>query len=88
LMMIVEHNKDTALKAIQRNPPAYEWVENYWCHYFSIDPQDKSIHVFRDGKMVPFEVPEMKTPRIADISRWVQSSRDNLPMAIIERSAK
>jgi uncharacterized protein len=88
LLMIVEHHKDVALKAIQRNPPAYEWVQNGWVHYMSIDPNDKSAWFFKEGEMVPYDLTPLQVPKITNMAEWVSSSQDNLPLAFIADGAK
>lgn len=88
LLMIVEHSKDVALKAIQRIPAAFEWIQNDWMIYMSIDPADRATHVYKDGVMIPYAPPAMELPVIKDISKWVESSRDNLPMAILNNGGR
>lgn len=86
LMIIVEHNPSTALNAIQRNPASYEWVKNQWVKYACIDPKDKSIYQYENGRMIA-RVLTKDTPVIRNIKDYIGSSRDNLAIGIIEENS-
>lgn len=36
LMLLVQQEPDIALRAIQKNPAIYEWVQNQWLHYYCV----------------------------------------------------
>lgn len=52
LTLLVQQTPETALKAAQKNPAVFEWVQNGWVLYFSITPGTYEVHQFRDGQMV------------------------------------
>ncbi len=83
LLVVVEHKAEVVLKAVQRNPATYEWIENEWVRIASIDPETKQIHFYEDGHMRPFE-PIGSAPVIEDLSKYLISSRDNLSIGLIK----
>ncbi|MBY0385028.1 DUF2309 domain-containing protein, partial [bacterium] len=85
LLIIAEHSHDIALLAVQRNPATFEWVQNEWARFASIHPQTREIHFFEDGKMKPFR-PQGSPPAIQNISQYIQTSRHNLPVAVIKEN--
>lgn len=52
LTLLVQQTPETALKAAQKNPAVFEWVQNGWVLYFSITPGTYEIHQYRKGQMV------------------------------------
>lgn len=83
LLIVVEHSAEVTLKAVQRNPATYEWIENEWVRIASIDPHTQHIHFYEDGHMRPFE-PTGQPPLIEDLSTYIGSSRDNLNIGLIK----
>lgn len=50
LLIIVEQTPEVALRAVQRNPQTFEWVENEWVHYACFNPIDKKIYRWFRGE--------------------------------------
>ncbi len=85
LLIVVEHDPATALKAIQRNSGSYEWVKNQWVKFACIDPKDKAIYQYDNGKMVARTI-TANAPVIRHIQDYIMSSRENLAIGIIEEN--
>jgi hypothetical protein len=50
LLIIVEHDLDTALLAAQRNSATYEWIENDWVHYACYNTADQKVYRWFKGE--------------------------------------
>lgn len=83
LMMIVEQYPDLVMKVIQSNPATYEWIKNYWVHFVVIDPATKTFLRFKDEGFVPY-IPEAKTEHLDHLKDKLLSSKENLPVYIID----
>lgn len=86
LLIIAEHTKDVALKAIQRNPVTYEWFINEWVHFVSIDPHDKKLFLFSKGEMVPYKTSEPSAEFHADIFKLIEHNSENIPVTLFQGS--
>lgn len=53
LLVIVEHNPDIVLKAIQSSPEVFEWYANEWVHIVSLHPEEKQFTIWRSLLKVP-----------------------------------
>lgn len=87
LMVIVEHFSDVILQTIQKHAPTYEWFHNNWIHLAAVNPETKEIHIFREGKFVPYSPLHTgisKKSKTDDMIRTIESTLDNLPVHIID----
>lgn len=51
LAIFVEQKEDIALLAAKRNAAVFEWIQNAWVRYLSIDPETGKIFEFRGDRM-------------------------------------
>jgi uncharacterized protein YbcC (UPF0753/DUF2309 family) len=49
LMVIVEHQPDIVLKAIQSSQEVFEWYKNEWVHIAALHPQEQQFYYFKNG---------------------------------------
>ena len=55
LLVIVEHQPDIVLKAIQSSPEVFEWYKNEWVHIVALHPLEKQFYYFREGAFSKYE---------------------------------
>jgi uncharacterized protein len=49
LLVIVEHQPDIVLKAIQSSPEVFEWYNNEWVHIVALHPAEQQFYYFKNG---------------------------------------
>lgn len=96
LLMVVEHYPEVVKNVIESKPDLYEWFSNEWIHLVALHPDKKTLHVFKDGKFVPYTPLTKSIPTIHDLSRAFETTekmktnhildatRENLPVRIIK----
>jgi uncharacterized protein YbcC (UPF0753/DUF2309 family) len=82
LLIIVEHFEDVVLKTIQKSDSLYEWFINEWVLLVVVHPVTKTFGRFQSGRFVPYE-PESKPQTIDDLTLVFKSSRENLPVYLL-----
>jgi uncharacterized protein len=55
LMVIVEHQPEIVLKAIQSSPEVFEWYKNEWVHIVALHPGEKQFYYFRNGAFEKYQ---------------------------------
>ena len=55
LMVIVEHQPEIVLKAIQSTPEVFEWYNNEWVHIVALHPQEQQFYYFKNGAFTKYE---------------------------------
>ncbi|HJP96067.1 MAG TPA: DUF2309 domain-containing protein [Candidatus Saccharimonadales bacterium] len=96
LLMVVEHHPEVVKKVIRANPDLYEWFANEWIHLVAVDPQKKTLHVFKEGEFMPYSPLTKKLPTVHDLSHMFETStkmktnhvldatQENLPVHLIK----
>lgn len=84
LMLTVEHFPEVVLDTIQRNPGTYEWFANEWVNLLVIHPIDKTLYRFQDGAFHAYEPLLDKLPVVRDVDAFIEESRENLPVSLID----
>jgi uncharacterized protein YbcC (UPF0753/DUF2309 family) len=96
LLMIVEHYPEVLKKVVLSNPALYEWFANEWIHLVALDPKQKTLHVLKDGKFMPYTPITKELPTVDDLPGMFESSlkmktnhildatQENLPVHIIK----
>ncbi len=80
LLVIVEHYPEVVLKTIQSHPPTYEWFINEWVHLVVINPDDKSLHRFKNGDFIPYKTVAEKIETVKDLEQLFETTGENLPV--------
>jgi uncharacterized protein YbcC (UPF0753/DUF2309 family) len=83
LLVVVEQTPEVALKAVQRNPSIFEFVENEWVRYACLEPGTHAVWMYLGGEMVKMDgvaSPTWAWPTSLDAAR---QGRDNLPIGFI-----
>jgi uncharacterized protein len=82
LLIIVEHFPDVLLETIKRSPETYEWFENEWVHLVAVNPDNRELHYFKDGKFEAYVPMRKKIDVIQDVGQLVEESlsTNNLPV--------
>lgn len=86
LLVVVEHFPDIVLKAVQEDHQTYEWFINEWIHLVAIHPGTNDTYLFRDGKFFAYQPLKKEVPVIADIATVIESSRENLPVYVVNQT--
>jgi uncharacterized protein len=98
LLVIVEHQPEIVLKAIQSSPEVFEWYKNEWVHIMALDPIEKQFYYFRNGAFVKYEpitsAGEIKTihnmeefiegAKEMETNHIVHATEENLPVYLLD----
>jgi uncharacterized protein len=98
LLVIVEHQPDIVLKAIQSSPEVFEWYKNEWVHIVALHPEEKQFYYFRKGAFEKYEpitpAAEIKTIRNMEAffegakkmetNRIADATEENLPVYLLD----
>jgi len=98
LLVIVEHQPDIVLKAIQSSPEVFEWYKNEWVHIVALHPQEKQFYYFKNGAFVKYDpitrAGEIKVihnmeqffegAREMETNHIVHATEENLPVYLLD----
>ena len=98
LLVIVEHQPDVVLKAIQSSPEVFEWYKNEWVHIVALHPVDKQFYYFKNGAFAKYEpitnASEIKTihnmeefiegAKEMETNHIVHATEENLPVYLLD----
>ncbi|MEO7394129.1 MAG: DUF2309 domain-containing protein [Chitinophagaceae bacterium] len=98
LMVIVEHQPDIVLKAIQSSPEVFEWYKNEWVHIVALHPEEKQFYYFKNGAFEKYEPitneSEIKTihnmeefiegAKEMETNHIVHATEENLPVYLLD----
>lgn len=87
LLLIVETTPERLVNATSRLPGVIELVEKRWMRVVTIDPDDGTVHVYRDGVFERFEEPTEPLPVAPSSAAWFRGKMEHLPLARIDREA-
>lgn len=98
LLVIVEHQPDIVLKAIQSSPEVFEWYNNEWVHIVALHPVEKQFYYFKNGAFEKYD-PITKASEIKSIHNMeqfiegakemetnhiVHATEENLPVYLLD----
>ncbi len=97
LLVIVEHQPDVVLKAIQSSDEVFEWYKNEWVHIVALHPQEQQFYYFRNGVFAKYQpitnASEIKTihnmeefiegAREMETNHIVHATEENLPVYLL-----
>jgi uncharacterized protein YbcC (UPF0753/DUF2309 family) len=98
LLVVVEHQPEAVLKAIQSSPEVYEWYKNEWVHIMAFDPTSQSLYYFRNGQFEPYQTlmadHEIKTidnlqdfietAEEMETNHIIHATKENLPVYLLD----
>ena len=98
LLVIVEHQPDMVLKAIQSSPEVFEWYNNEWVHIAALHPVEKQFYYFRNGVFTKYDPitnsSEIKTihnmkefiegAKEMETNHIVHATEENLPVYLLD----
>ena len=98
LLVIVEHQPDIVLKAIQSSPEVFEWYNNEWVHIVALHPVEKQFYYFKNGAFTKYEpitnASEIKTihnmeefiegAKEMETNHIVHATEENLPVYLLD----
>ncbi len=98
LLVIVEHQPDIVLKAIQSSPEVFEWYNNEWVHIVALHPLEQQFYYFRNGAFSKYEpitnAHEIKTihnmeefiegAKEMETNHIVHATEENLPVYLLD----
>ena len=78
LLVIVEHQPDIVLKAIQSSPEVFEWYKNEWVHIVALHPIEKQFYYFRDGAFSKYEpiTATQDIKKIHNMEEFIEGARE------------
>ena len=98
LLVIVEHQPDIVLKAINSSPEVFEWYKNEWVHIVALHPEEKQFYYFRNGTFEKYNpitnASEIKTihnmeefiegAKEMETNHIVHATEENLPVYLLD----
>lgn len=98
LLVIVEHQPEVVLKAIQSSPEVFEWYRNEWVHIVALHPGEQKFYYFRNGVFENYEpitaaseigtIHNMETfiedAREMETNHIVDATEENLPVYLLD----
>jgi len=98
LLVIVEHQPDIVLKAIQSSQEVFEWYKNEWVHIVALHPVEKQFYYFKNGAFAKYEpitnASEIKTihnmeefiegAKEMETNHIVHATEENLPVYLLD----
>ncbi len=78
LMVIVEHQPEIVLKAIQSSPEVFEWYKNEWVHIVALHPIEQQFYYFKNGVFEKYhpitDASEIKT--IHNMEKFIEGAKE------------
>jgi uncharacterized protein len=98
LLVIVEHQPDIVLKAIQSSPEVFEWYNNEWVHIVALHPAEQQFYYFKNGTFTKYNPitlsAEIKTihnmeqfiegAKEMETNHIVHATEENLPVYLLD----
>lgn len=98
LLVIVEHQPEIVLKAIQSSPEVFEWYNNEWVHIVALHPEEQQFYYFRNGVFEKYEpitaADDIKTihnmeefiegAKEMETNHIVDATEENLPVYLLD----
>ena len=98
LLVIVEHQPDIVLKAINSSPEVFEWYKNEWVHIVALHPGEQQFYYFKDGVFAKYNpvtnAGEIKTihnmvefiegAKEMETNHIVHATEENLPVYLLD----
>ncbi len=98
LLVIVEHQPDIVLIAINSSPEVFEWYKNEWVHIIALHPVEKQFYYFKNGAFEKYEpltnAGEIQTihnmeefiegAKEMETNHIVHATEENLPVYLLE----
>jgi uncharacterized protein len=98
LLVIVEHQPDIVLKAIQSSPEVFEWYNNEWVHIVALHPAEQQFYYFKNGAFTKYnpitQSSEIKTihnmeqfiegAKEMETNHIVHATEENLPVYLLD----
>ncbi len=98
LLVIVEHEPDVVLKAIQSSTEVFEWYKNEWVHIVALHPVEQQFYYFKNGVFEKYEpitnATEIKTihnmeqfiegAKEMETNHIVHATEENLPVYLLD----
>ena len=84
LLFVVEHHPDIVMKTIQSHPETFQWFNKNWVHLVVSDPVSRELNIWKEDHFEIYQPMDHQPKHINDIHSYISSSRNNLPLAVIE----
>jgi uncharacterized protein len=98
LMVIVEHQPEIVLKAIQSSDEVFEWYKNEWVHIVALHPTEQQFYYFKNGVFEKYNpitnAGEIKTihnmeefiegAKEMETNHIVHATEENLPVYLLD----
>jgi uncharacterized protein YbcC (UPF0753/DUF2309 family) len=98
LLVIVEHQPDIVLKAINSSPEVFEWYKNEWVHIVALHPAEQQFYYFKNGAFSKYEpitrAGDIKTihnmeefiegAKEMETNQIVHATEENLPVYLLD----
>ncbi|MCC6494111.1 MAG: DUF2309 domain-containing protein [Pirellulales bacterium] len=80
-LFIIETKPETMEQVIKGSPTIARLCNNEWVFLATLDPQDKTTRLYRNGKFEPYQPESHELPQVYSSVDWYRGWRDNLGYA-------
>jgi uncharacterized protein len=87
ILFVVETKPERVLRVIEKNPLLAEFLHHRWIRLSTVDPDDGSIRMYRDGVWELVEGDDERLYQAESSAAWYDGHIEHLPMARIARRA-
>ncbi|NUM50593.1 MAG: DUF2309 domain-containing protein [Flavobacteriales bacterium] len=83
LLITVEHFPQEVLRIIKINQATYEWFKNEWIFLVVIQPDNKSLFVFKNEEFEPYLPLADEIKKVENTQKMFEGNAENLPICLI-----
>jgi len=87
ILFMIETTPAAMLSIMDRNPTIGRLVRNAWVQMATLDPDDRTVHVFRGGEFQPYAPGAEGLPVVGASLDWYGGHREDLGFAVIDPNA-
>jgi uncharacterized protein YbcC (UPF0753/DUF2309 family) len=82
-LFVIETTPEKMTAIMDKNPGIGQICRNGWVQLATLDPESNQIHVFQNGRFLPYEPETSELPRVTSSTEWYRGKREHLPYAVI-----
>jgi uncharacterized protein YbcC (UPF0753/DUF2309 family) len=86
ILFMIETTPQAMLSILDRNQTIGQLVRNEWVQLATLDPDSPAVHVYRDGRFLPYQAESTALPVARTSADWYRGWRDHLGFATIDAS--
>jgi uncharacterized protein YbcC (UPF0753/DUF2309 family) len=86
-LFVIETTPEAMLRIMERDAGIGQLCRNGWVQLATLDPHSPRLHVYRDGRFVPYQPESTDLPEVPSSVDWYRGWRDHLGFASVRDGA-